>query len=347
MNPLPVPPWLAKWPVTFPCRRGAWTVRNGDNWGALIPETGEVSIVEPATDPALPGLGPALECGTLLSYRVGRRAVVVTADSYIKVVRPKRVARVVTNHETVSRSTSCTIPTIVGHETDGRITVSIVDGYSLHQKLRHGCPDAQRDDAQCDDAECLSSDDFGHVVDAAAALHDASPPVEIADLSDGADWIDTVERFQDRGVGFLRAIHEHIPRTPPARTHMVHGDLHDKNVILGVSGAALIDLDGVAAGPVEADVGNLTAHIMLRALQADRGVSVGWNHVGEFLEAYRRRRPLDFEQVANVQRHTWLRLSGLYQFRQASRHLVPLLAKLASTQDPPGRRQFRDSALAT
>jgi len=330
VNSLPMPPWLAKWPITFPCSKGAWTVRNDDHWGALIPETGRVSIVDPVADPALPGLRAALASGRLISYRVGRRAVVAAADSFIKVVRPKRVAKVVANHEAIVRLASCTVPQLVGYETDGRITISVIKGDSLHQKLRHGCLDEQ-----CVNAQCLNTGDLSLVAASVAALHGPSPPVDINDLPDGGGWLDTVERFQDRGPGSLRSAHEQIPKTPAARTHVLHGDLHDKNVFLGGYGAALIDLDGVAAGPAEVDVGNLTAHIMLRAMQAGVGEPAGWRHISEFLEAYRRHRPLNDELVATVQRQTWLRLSGLYQFRQTSRHLVLLLAQLASVQDRP------------
>jgi len=328
MNASPVPPWLATWPTTYPCRRGPWTVRNGDRWGALVPETGEVTIVDPAYDQALPGLRPALASGSLLSYRVGRRAVVATTDHFVKVVRPKRVERVVGNHQTVSRLATCTVPTVVDYESDGRITVSAISGDSLHQKLRHGCLDAH-----CEDAECLNPGDLDVVADAVAALHDTSPPTDLGSHADAGDWIDAIERFDDGGARFLRTIHDHIPKVPTGRAHIVHGDLHDKNLIFGSDGVGLIDLDGLSAGVAEVDVGNLTAHLMLRALQAGAGEAVGRSQVSEFLEAYRRRRPLDQTAVAAVQRQTWLRLSGLYQFRQTSRHLVAILAQMASVQD--------------
>jgi len=328
VNASPIPPWLAKWPTTYLCRRGPWTVRNDDAWGALIPETGEVSVVDPAADPALPGLERALTLGRLVSYRIGRRAVVATADSFIKVVRPKRVERVVENHELARRLATCAVPTVLGHEADGRITVSAITGDSLHRKLRHGCLGSL-----CQDPGCLNPDDLARVADAVAALHGASPPAELGDHTDPGDWIDVVERFPEGGAGFLRAIHDCIPKVPAGRTHLVHGDLHDKNLIFASSEVALIDLDGVSAGVAEVDVGNLTAHIVLRALQAGFGEAVGRSQVLEFLEAYRRRRPLDQAVVATAQRQTWLRLSGLYQFRQTSRHLAPVLAQLAATQD--------------
>ena len=46
---------------------------------------------------------------------------------------------------------------------------------------------------------------------------------------------------------------------------MLHGDLHGKNVLVGRSGVALIDLDQVAVGPPAAELGSAAA-----ALRHDR-----------------------------------------------------------------------------
>jgi aminoglycoside phosphotransferase (APT) family kinase protein len=52
---------------------------------------------------------------------------------------------------------------------------------------------------------------------------------------------------------------------------VVHRDLYEEQILLG-DRAALIDLDDAALGPPELDVGNLLAHLELRALRAGSGI---------------------------------------------------------------------------
>ncbi|MDH4171791.1 MAG: hypothetical protein OEW42_19585, partial [Acidimicrobiia bacterium] len=133
---------------------------------------------------------------------------------------------------------------------------------------------------------------------------------------------------------------------------VVHGDLHDKNVFcdtprpadaaqltatplladaapLGGAGPlALIDLDGLGLGAPEDDVANLAVHLELRNLQARTGLPFG-TRSGELYRSYQRTQPLDRERLEAVERHTWFRLACLYQYRVASRHLVPQLLRAA------------------
>lgn len=54
---------------------------------------------------------------------------------------------------------------------------------------------------------------------------------------------------------------------PAARIGFVHGDLHDKQILLADDRATLIDLEGMAVGDARFDITNLAEHVRLRELQ--------------------------------------------------------------------------------
>lgn len=118
---------------------------------------------------------------------------------------------------------------------------------------------------------------------------------------------------------------------PDGEPVAVHRDLHDGQILAGEGRVALIDLDGLAAGPPLLDVANLTAHLELRALQGQEGAD---GHAAEvcgraLLAAVEARDGEELSVLRSYQATTFLRLALLYALRPRWAPLVPLLIRYA------------------
>lgn len=309
-------PALAGWWNAYPHRR-VWTLRDrSGNWGALAPRTGEICSVSPADDAELPGLRAALRRGRLLGYRVARRAVVATDESYLKVLRPKRSEPVTSIHEWITDAQQdLTFPRVIGSD-QGVIELAAVSGLSLHQLLR-------------DTTHELAAT-VEHVSRGIAALHRIPAPsfLTVRKLDDPETWVKTVAIVEPRAAAALRSAMNTLPKVEARPTVVVHGDLHDKNVLISGENMGLIDLDGVGLGTPEDDVANLAVHLELRGLQAGCP-RVGRSLSDRLVATYQGDRRLDPVRLDAVKRHTWFRLACIYRFRTASRALVPTLLRRA------------------
>jgi len=312
---------MNQWATAYPRRRGPWTVADPDGtWGLLDPEAGTSRVVDPVKDPELPAMSAALQRGSLMGYRVGRRAIVALPHSFIKVVRPQRTERLVDTHRLLAESCpSVSFPQVLHSDQSGWMELTPVPGRSLHQLLRSQHPSPTVLDAL---------DEIGSAL---AAFHSTTPPSALAprNIDAAALWIGTICRAEPNAEPELIRIAEFLPPLPPAPCTMVHGDLHDKNIFASTSGVAMIDLDGVGLGSAEDDVANLSVHIQLRSLQAGHQNDVGAEHVERMYRSYQSLRSLVQERLDAVERHTWFRLACLYRFRRTSRHLVPELLRRA------------------
>ena len=310
----------------YPRLRGEWTATDGERHWAHNPETGSLTIADPADDPRLPGLGSVLGEGRLLGYRVNRRAVLAVGDGFVKVVRPRRLAAVVAAHRlTVSAPEGPVLPRVVGTADVGIIRLSRVGGVSLHELIR-GNPEP----GTLLDKEPI----LFHVARALARFH-RSPTSGAPNLPAGhdpADWVATVARAEPEAAHRLQRIARSLPPLPPAPPALTHGDLHDKNILIDPCGptVGLVDLDGVAVGTAEDDVANLGVHLGLRALQAGGSVATARILARELHGHYRRFGPLDEARLAAAELHTWFRLACLYRFRRSGRSLTPVMATLAA-----------------
>jgi Ser/Thr protein kinase RdoA (MazF antagonist) len=94
---------------------------------------------------------------------------------------------------------------------------------------------------------------------------------------------------------------------------VVHRDLYEEQVLLGER-VGLIDLDDIALGPPELDIGNLVAHLDLLELRSGRDLDVGRT---AFLEGY--------ESVAKLDRELLERCRTLARLRLACMHEEPRL----------------------
>lgn len=293
-------------------------MRADGTWSVLEPESGAVTLIDPADDAALPALGPALERGELIGYRAGRRAVISTGSSYIKIVRPGRMERIRSLHQ-LARSSAIQVPRLLAGTTADALELAPIAGTSLHARLRSGR------------SPLAPLRMIGRTL---AALHAAPPARELRLRNHDSPerWIDTVARVEVEARHELERVAADLPPLAPLMNRpwsVVHGDLHDKNVFTSGRQVGLIDLDSLGVGPSETDLGNLGVHLRLRALQAGHSPAVGERHAEELYAAYATFRPVDWRALAVVERHTWFRLSCLYRFRRASRPLVPELLRRA------------------
>jgi Ser/Thr protein kinase RdoA (MazF antagonist) len=90
---------------------------------------------------------------------------------------------------------------------------------------------------------------------------------------------------------------------------VVHRDLYEEQVLLGER-IGLIDLDDIALGPPELDVGNLVAHLDLLELRAGRDLGAGRE---AFLSGYESVAKLDRELLERCRTLARLRLACIHE----------------------------------
>jgi hypothetical protein len=256
--------------------------------GAILPEgalrltseDGDIALWRVADDPWLPGLRAALEPArvrellasidvepgpvhlNLRAYRPGRRAVieVVTGPHrfFIKVVRPRRVARLQHRH----RELEPVLPVPQSHgwsNEAGMVILQAMEGVTLR--------------------DCLDDLDGAPPEPAALAkLLDRIPAID-----DGAQsrsllhtpfaHIELLRRLAPGAlteIGQLRDAFEHAAAEETTPFVPIHGDFHEAQLLVlngGVS--ALLDIDTVTLGDRADDWAMLIAHLDLHAQSAD------------------------------------------------------------------------------
>lgn len=92
---------------------------------------------------------------------------------------------------------------------------------------------------------------------------------------------------------------------------LIHRDLYPAQVLLQEEGVGLIDLDELALGEPELDLGNFGAHLVLRELQSGGDPDRGRGLQRCFVEACDRVRPLAAERCAAYTAASYLRLASL------------------------------------
>ncbi|HET6203016.1 MAG TPA: aminoglycoside phosphotransferase family protein [Planctomycetota bacterium] len=117
----------------------------------------------------------------------------------------------------------------------------------------------------------------------------------------------------------LRALAAGLPEGSPGR---LHGDFHEKQVLVGPDGIAFLDLDDAAGGDPALDVGNFLAHLELREAQGTvlPGGAEPWR--AAFLEAYGTAGEALEERIALFRGVSLVRLSALHAIRPDSASVV-------------------------
>ena len=220
--------------------------------------------------PGLPGLAAA-EGANLVAHRPERRAVVRLSPpqaptTYVKLVRPRRLARTVTG----ARLTAAGVTTPAVQAVDeraGRVTFAELPGRMLYDLLG----DPRTTDAHLATVSSAVGDALRRLhrttVDLPLPSHDATAELEVA-----RRWVRLAAEHQlldDRAADLhrlLEAAEDQLAATRPTQA-LLHRDLHDKQLLLDGTDVGLLDFDLAAFGDPALDVANLLTHLQLRTHQ--------------------------------------------------------------------------------
>lgn len=319
------------WSVFAPRRRGLWPgfLENaaGDRKHAVYdPEKCAMQMVDAKDDPLV--ATPPSDAAELVSWRPFRRAtfrVWTAKDPYFEKRVPADKAGA-----TASRLAALTAvlqslpgsapkaPKLVSADAEhGRFRFAPVMGRSLHDAVRQ------------DTDQGLTS--LPSLAKALTILHQSPVPEGFAPEAPSpfsvAEWLEILKAHAPKlAPAFVEASAGLPVLTEPATRCLVHGDLHDKNIVLSEPTPTFLDWDLAHLGSAADEVANLGAHLVLRALQngkkpADaRGLANRW--FGLVKDAGH---PAARPQIRGPLAHHFFRLAALYCFRRKWRGLVSLL----------------------
>jgi aminoglycoside phosphotransferase (APT) family kinase protein len=271
--------------------------------------------------PCLPALAgrPGAE---LVVHQPGRRAVVRLAGPpvrWVKLLRPGAVAGVRTAAAVAGAVPGLTTPRLLrADEATGRTVWTSLAGEPLHLLLG-------------EDATAAAARRVGAAV---RALHDTALPAGLPvhgpqderRVLDG--WLARRGWHAGPLPAEVPALAERVGRrlcAEPAEPVLIHRDLHDKQLtVTADGGVGLLDLDTLAVGEAALDLGNLLAHLELRALQGRCTPGQAGDLAAALVDGYRPsaqvRRRLPAYLAASR-----LRLWCVYAFRPRWRPLLDTL----------------------
>ncbi len=293
-------------------------------------ETARLELHEDRKLPAAKRLGSLLSDGKaeLLGWRPGKRATLRAGDLILKGYRKERSALAVDRYSLATRaaaSTSLVLPTVLEHAAGSAlITMSTVPGDPIALEL-----------AQSDQFFRLGHGLRGfQTAGDVSTLNYHGKAAEIELLASLGTRV--VELRGELPAGWAQAaklLSDNVPTDTESGAVLTHRDLHDGQLLVGENGIGLLDFDLLCRGDAALDVGNLTAHLRLRALQGIDGITEG---VAEelataLLEGLDRSNDAGFlESLRFYQATTFLRLALVYYMRPRWNHVVPELTSLAS-----------------
>lgn len=284
---------------------------------------------------ALPAL--VAEPGTeLVLHRPERRAVLrrtaFDATTYLRVVRPGRTGPLVEaaalSARVVADLVGCTTSSVVSATDEGVITTTALPGRSLRDLGAAAEPRA---------------------VGGAAGLgrllrHLATQPpaasLPVRDATAEAAWLEiwlgrVNTHLPGRHPALLAALASvkiELAATQASATSLIHGDLHDGQVLVAADGGlGVLDWDTVAVGEVALDAANIWAHADLRRLLGQWSAGTADEVWGTVVEAWRPTAEL-LDRAGAYRRLLLLRLACQYSFRPAHADVVGPLTALAAGQ---------------
>lgn len=234
-------------------------------------------------DRRLRALAPLVAAGAeLIVHRPERRAVVRTTPDgggravctaagprasavYTKVVRPRRTAALVRRMGQAAMVPGLDVPQVVAvDEEAGTIRTSTLPGRTLHDLLPEGVPVA----AEQVGVAVRTLHSAGGVD--GVPRHDLRAEVENTRVLLGlarrhhaltARAIDALERDVSRAASVI------ADAGAVGSLRLLHRDLHDKQVLIDGEDVGMLDVDTLGMGDPALDLGNLLAHLDLRAHQ--------------------------------------------------------------------------------
>ncbi|HEX2069661.1 MAG TPA: phosphotransferase [Actinomycetota bacterium] len=325
-----------KWQVFYPKDGTTWAGFLQDPSGQAVYGVYESSTdsfreVRPEEDAELPALAGWIGKGDLLNYRVGRRATVRVPGrdgepgAFVK-IRPLAKAKVLQRYRAVhdllaSRPHAPRVPPLLEYRPEeGVIVLAELSGRSLRDVLLEGPGEVEGAIEVAARAVAQLHGIRGSELDA-PPLRPPMQPSEYATLA--------ARHAPDWAAAYRLGAHEVSEAVQRAQTNgdrVLHGDLHDGNVLLDGDRPALLDLDLVHRGDPAEDVGNMTAHLLLRTLQRGGPLEEGRRTAQRFLDAYRGAGgTVDSRAALAWGALSLFRLSCIYLFRRAWRTLTPTL----------------------
>jgi len=328
-----------RWRRIEEAREGGWLLLSDDapadvDWHHAPAGGGEPVPLDPLADARLPELqgsvvealrrGERLE---LLAWRVGSRAVLrvegAAGARIVKVYHKDRSLRMRWRSLAGSADGRWRAPDVLGWDRERlRLEIELCPGVSLHRRWLAGEGRAEDGARVAELLRWLAAAPIpagfpAHgVEDEVRILEERLPAFERTLAEPPA----AAARLVEKVVAALRAL-------PAATPLWCHRDFHDKQVLLERERGALIDLDLAAAGHPALDVGNLLAHVRLRAL---KGAPLPWHPLARAIAGEARRdRGLDGALGAWTA-STLVRLALIYSRRLRRPGLIAAL--LASAE---------------
>lgn len=354
----------AKWQVFYPKDGTTWAgflqdPSRGVVYGVYDSVTDSFREVRPEEDPELPALAPWIGRGDLLNYRVGRRATVRVPGrdgelgAFVK-VRPLAKAKVLRRyravHELLTRTRGAPMvpPLLEYRPKDGVIVLGEVPGRALRDFVLEGGVEAEAAIETAARAVAQLHGIPGSRLDA--------PPIRPPMQPSGYAVL-VARHAPDKAAAYRLAaqeVSEAVRRSKATDDRLLHGDLHDGNVLLDGDRPALLDLDLVHAGDPAEDVGNMMAHLLLRTLQRGGTLQEGRRAGDRFLDAYRRAGgSVESGSVRAWGALSLFRLSCIYLFRRTWRTVTPAVldeavswARRSASDDEPPSDQDQTDVLA-
>lgn len=284
---------------------------------------------------ALPGV-LADEGATLVVHRPERRAVVQRTTpggrggDYLRIVRPGRTAALVRcaaeAGNVLAGLPGFTTPTMRSPRDDGVVVTHALPGRSLRDLGAASLSGARTGAAG-----------LGRLL---RHLGTVEPPTGLPPRHHRAE-IDWVGTWLGRVAAHLPHLHPHLaPRLNRVADHLhatvasppgvIHGDLHDAQVLVAGDGSiGVLDWDTMAVGEVALDAGNIWAHADLRGLLGEWPAPHAETLWQAALDAWQPDAD-ELARTAAYRRLILLRLACQYAFRPGHQHVVGRLAGLAS-----------------
>lgn len=229
-------------------------------------------VLPHGTDPRLPGLVRVAPLGEIVVHRAGRRAVVRTADAYVKVLRPGRapaVARAGQAGAALARAAGLAAPEVVASDED-TVTFAVLPGRSVHGLSAD--PDwAEAWRAWTQAWTRLQALGPGDAAQAGLPTHTADDEAGVVET-----WVNRAAEaglLDDRWARRGREVADRLRTVgDPELLVPTHRDLHDKQLLW--DGAApdgprlgVLDLDTACLADPVLDPVNLAVHADLRHAQ--------------------------------------------------------------------------------
>jgi Ser/Thr protein kinase RdoA (MazF antagonist) len=267
----------------------------------------------------------------LLAWRVGSRAIFrLESEDGPRIAKLYRKDRQILARWRVlpHAGSTWTVPAILDWDRHGCVlSLEHRDGESFNRRWLDGRGSPGDGDRIADVLEWLA----GTAWPDGFPVHDVEDEVRI--LTERLEVFErTLEDPPPRARALTTDVVEALRAAPPGSRVLCHRDFHDKQLLRRAGGGSLIDLDLAAIGPPALDVGNILAHVRLRAL---KGAAVPWREIAGRLVT----RAVPARQIESTI-HRWtaaslLRLTLIYARRRRRRDLIDGL--LASTEQALAR----------